>query len=100
MKFADEKERELYAAATLGEDARNFLASSVGKYLHGRAVNDLEQAKEDLLKVDPDSFWGRRKFRKIQQRAEIAQKFIGYLVDAIQDGDMAYQELQDRENKN
>ena len=100
MEFADERERELYATAVLGEDVRKFLTGDpVGQYLHHRAKQTLEQARHDSLAVDPDGFGGwfraRRRLRAIRAQAEAARTLIQWFADAITDGDRAAIELKD-----
>jgi len=96
--FVDEKERELYGRAVLGEEVRQFLRNdSVGQYLHRRAKLTIEQAQIDALDVDPDSFFGwfraKRKLRKIRLEAAAARLFIQWMGDAIVDGNQAEKEL-------
>lgn len=103
IDFVDERERELYATAMLGEDARKFLRTDpVGQYLHHRCKLVIEQAQIDALAVDPDSFGGwfrsRAKLRAIRLRAEAARLFISWMADAITDGDRAGSELADYRN--
>ena len=98
IEFVDSRERELFAAAKLGEDVRKFLRSDVGRYIHGKAKIDLEDAKEQLLNCNLLTFWGRRKARQLQQKAEVARSVLRYCVDAINDGELAFQELSEREN--
>ena len=96
VEFVDEREREIFARADLGESVRAFLQSDTGRYLHGRCKIMFEQAKEDSLEVDTERWWGipgRRKLRKIQQQAEIARTVMKFLADAIIDGDHATTEL-------
>jgi len=93
INFVDQREREFFARAQLGQQVLDFLASNVGRYLHGRAKNELEQAQVDALECNPDSFFGRRKLKKIRHRADVARSFMTWCADAIQDGEVAYQEL-------
>jgi hypothetical protein len=97
LEFVDERERELYAAAHLGESAREFLRSHpVGRYLHHRAKTMIIQAEIDALEVDTDSwplFRGRNKLRQIRQRAAVGRAFINFMADAITDGDDAARQL-------
>jgi|SRR6185503_5115617 len=93
--YIDEKERELFARAQLSEQVKDFLASAVGRYLHGRARQEVEQAQVDALECNVNRWWGRRKFNEIKQKAERAQSFMRWLADAITDGEVAYQELKD-----
>jgi hypothetical protein len=97
LDFVDDRERELYAAAHLGEDAREFLRSHpVGRLLHHRAKQQIQQAEVDALNVDPDGwswFRSRNKLRQIRQRAAVARAFINWIADAIVDGDDAARQL-------
>lgn len=97
LVFQDDRERELYGAARLGEDAKEFLRSHpIGRLLHHRAKQMIAQAEIDALEVDPDSwplFRGRNKLRQIRQRAAIGRAFINWLAEAIMDGDQATHEL-------
>jgi hypothetical protein len=97
IKFLDERERDIFEIARLGEDVRAFLQSHrVGQYLHHRAKQMLQQAEVDALAVDANAwpyFRGRDKLRKIRQRADVAQAFIDWMADAITSGDQAAREL-------
>jgi hypothetical protein len=100
LEFVDDTERELFAAARLGEDARAFLSSHpVGRLLHHRAKQMIAQAEVDALEVDPDGWRGwfqaRRKLRQIRQRAAVGRAFINFVADAIIDGDDAARQLDD-----
>lgn len=100
IDFVDQKERELFAVASLGENIRTFLLSDpVGRYLHHRAKAQLLQAEIDAAEVDVDGLRGwlfaRRKLRAIRQRRAVAQAFINWLSEAIVDGDHATKELED-----
>ena len=103
VNFVDERERELFALATLGEEARRFLLEHpVGRYLHHRAKVEVQQAEIDALEVNPDSWRGwfreRRRLRTIRMRAAVARTFINWLAEAIVNGDNAEKELEDYRN--
>lgn len=95
VDFVDEKERELFARAQLGTAARDFLETDLGRYLHGRAQKEIEQAQVDALECNVGTWWGRRKLKNLQNKAGVARQFLKWIVEAIQDGDVAYQELSD-----
>lgn len=95
VDFVDEKERELFARSSLGVKAREFLESELGRYLHGRAQKEIEQAQVDALECNVWSWWGRRKLLKLQNNARVARSFLRWIVEAIQDGEVAFQELTD-----
>jgi hypothetical protein len=103
IRFIDERERELYGAAVLGEKVRQFLtADPVGQLMHHRAKIQLQQCEVDALKVDVDGlrgwFFARRKLRHIHIKAEVSRAFISWMADAIMDGDKAARELEDYRN--
>ncbi len=93
IEFVSENERAVFARAQLGEDVMKFLNSAPGKYLHGRVKEDLERVKCELLLVDTDYPWGRRKARRLRETAAHCERFMKYCVDAITDGEVAYSEL-------
>lgn len=100
VDFLDQKEREIFAVAELGERVRTFLLTDpVGRYLHHRAKQQLLQSEIDAAEVDVDGWRGwlyaRRKLRTIRQRRAVAQAFINWLSEAIVDGDNAAKELED-----
>lgn len=98
IEFVDDREREIFARAELGETVLAFLRSDVGRYLHGRCKTMLEQAKEDMLTVDTERWFGlpgRRRMRKLQRQADIAQTFMKFLGDALVDGQHAAVELKE-----
>lgn len=98
IEFVDERERELFARSLLNEQVRQFLTSNVGRYLHGRARADLEECQVKALDCDPAGlwgYWGRRKLRALQLKANCAQRFMSYLADAINDGEQALSELEE-----
>jgi len=86
LEFVDDKEREYFATARLGEDFETFIRSEVGQLLHGRAKLELDAVKDQLLDCNPHSFFGRRKIQKLQNRAQQARWFIRWCYDAIYDG--------------
>ena len=94
INFVDEQEREHFAKAQLGEQVRSFLASPAGRYLHGRAKLLLAESQEAALECNADSFFGRRKLKRIQSDAEVAKKFMTWCAEAIVEGEMSFRELQ------
>ena len=93
LEFVDHQEKVYFAKAQLGEQVRLFLVSPVGRYLHARAKQDYEEAKEEMVGANPDSLFGRRKLKKLQQKAEKASMFMRYLSDAIIEAEDASKHL-------
>ena len=94
LEFVDEQERSHFAKAQLGEQIRDFLASPAGRYLHGRAKILLRESQELALECNPDSLFGRRKLRRVQQDAAVARMFMTWCAEAITEGEMSFRELQ------
>ena len=77
---------ELIAAAELGEEARNFLKSDLGRLILGFAQQETDMAKEKLLTVDPQD---TDAIRGLQRQADFAAKFEQWLLGIIQDGEQS-----------
>ena len=95
VTFVDDREKLYFATARLGIQAIEFLNGPTGRYLHGRAKQQLDQCKEAGLRCNPDSFFGRRKLRKIRNKAELAEMFMSWCAEIITEGEAAEQELKD-----
>lgn len=93
VDFLDEKEREYFAEAHLGHQTKEFLHSPVGRLLHGRAKQALEAAQQKALEIDPDSEDALKQLRRVRQEAAIAQLFMRWCADAIENGSAAEVQL-------
>lgn len=85
----------LFAEAKLGLDADVFLASDVGRYLLGRAEQEIEAAYLDLERVraeDADTI------RTLQNQIWRAKSIRQWLHEAIEAGNLAEQQLRDNEH--
>lgn len=99
LEFVDDQERLYFAKAQLGEQIREFLVSPAGRYLHGRAKQQLQGCQEEALSCNPNSFFGRRKLSRIQRDAEVARSFMSWCADAITEGEYSYRKLQENNNR-
>lgn len=79
---------ELIATAELGEEARNFLESDLGKCLLGIAKQQVLAAQEDLEIVDPTE---TEQIRKLQNKAQLGRQFEQWLRELLHDGESAMQ---------
>ena len=93
LTFVDEQERQYFAEAHLGQETIDFLRSPAGRLLHGRAKQEVEQAKMDLLDINPMTRRGFRRFKKIQERAQQAKWFMQWCAETIEQGDVAATQL-------
>lgn len=98
IDFVDDRERTLFARAQLGYQVRAFLVAPAGRYLHGRAKQELEDVKNELIELGCPGFFSwykRRKWRELHFRAEVARNFIKWCADALTEGIQAENQLDD-----
>lgn len=93
VAFADERERALLAEAQVGQEAIDFLNSRIGQYLHGCAKQQIAECTAALADVSPDTWFGRRKIKRLQNELAQARMFSRWLAEAIQAGQLAEKEL-------
>lgn len=93
VSFVDERERVLFAEVQIGQEARDFLATQLGQYLRGCAEREIADCTAAIAEVNPDSWFGRRKIKRLQQDMAGAKRFIQWLAEAIQAGNLAEKEL-------
>lgn len=95
IEFINDQERQYFAEAHLGEIVRDFLVGPVGRYLHGRAKTDLEAGRDKLATLDPTTIAGVAEWKLVKQDMAHAETFIRYCAEAIGNGDMAAQQLEE-----
>jgi|2_EtaG_2_1085320.scaffolds.fasta_scaffold06167_2 5-methylcytosine-specific restriction endonuclease McrA len=98
IEFLDEAERERYKEALTGEHFRDFLISAVGKHLHARAKQDVEEVKTVLLDLNPHKEEDRETWNRLQLKCGSAKNFLDWCAEAIINGDTAFQMLEDDED--
>ena len=86
MSEVSESSEELIAEAEIGEEARKFLESDLGKTLLGMAQQEILVAQEELETVDPAN---TEKIRHLQNQAKIARNFESWLTELITKGENA-----------
>lgn len=80
----------LFAQADLGEQAREFLTTDLGKYLAGCAEQQINDCSRELLKVCPTN---TDKIQLLQSKAQTASNFLVWINEAIDMGSVAYQQI-------
>jgi hypothetical protein len=76
----------LISSAELGEEARLFIESALGRCLLGMAQQQVELAREALETVDPIDLDG---IRKLQNDAKLGRQFEEWLYELLTDGEQA-----------
>lgn len=84
----------MIAEALIGDGAREFLETDLGRCIVGMAKQDEDEAKEKL--VDAVDEKSRDEFRI---RAKVARMFPGYLVELITRGENALEVWKDEQTK-
>ncbi len=76
----------MIAEAELGEQARAFIESDLGRYMLGLADQEVVFAQEALEKVDPTD---SDEIRRIQNQAWLGRRFKEWLFDIMDKGESA-----------
>lgn len=98
LEFTSEAERSYFAEAHLGLKVQEFLTSEVGRYLHGRAKIEYEEAKQSILELEQGDHDFISQFSKLKMTASTAEKFMMWCADAINSGVTAEAQLNSLED--
>ena len=90
----DVESRILYAENLLGEDAKGFLASDLGRTLVGFAQQEYVSALLALETVNPRAC---RRIQTLQNQAKVSRQFCSWLRDLISQGQQAEDALKEPE---
>ena len=83
---------QLIKQAQLGIESESFLNSDIGKYIMSRAGMEFDEGVDGLLAVDPTD---TAKIIKLQSQCIRASTLRQWLIDAIDSGLYAEEELKD-----
>ena len=83
----------LFAEAKMGVDVETFLSTEVGRYLKGRAQQEVEDATHLFLTCDPER--SHEVIKKAKAKAQAAQQVMTWLTEAYSAGMIAIQTLED-----
>ena len=86
----DNTDRETLKAINFGFEVQAFLESNLGRYLIGRAEEQIEEAVEKLKHVDPEN---ASQIRALQHTIHVAEDIQYWLGEAIQAGLNAQREF-------
>lgn len=70
----------LWAEAVIGRDAKDFLASDLGRYIVGRCQQEKADAQEQLSRVSP---WRRNRIRQLQNEVWRAESVVVWLSELV-----------------
>jgi hypothetical protein len=92
------EEFQILAEIELGDAVSAFLKTPVGQYLDGCSQQDIDSAKDELLKLDPFSEDVSKRIASIQLKAKAAQLIRSYLSEAIIKGQQAQHQIDEVED--
>jgi hypothetical protein len=79
--------------AVFGEEVRRFLSEDrIGRYIVAKAAGQVESSLLELKEVDPED---PKLIRSIQTKIRVAESVVGWLAEAIDNGERAKQILED-----
>jgi len=82
----DPYEQTLLAEITLGDEAKKFFNSDIGRFILGRATEEIDQALSEFKDIDPTDDKG---IRNLQQKIAVAEKLPIWLNECIVEGEQA-----------
>ena len=85
--------RDLYIRAALGDRAEKFFASEIGQYVIERSFTEIAELHKQFEETIDTEKW-----KEINLKIRIARKALGWLNDAINDGRMAFQQIELEDN--
>lgn len=89
IEFTEERQVLQYAEAKLGLEIEDFLATNVGRFIVGRARQDIEEFTDWSLSEDADP----SEFAKRRAKALAARTLVGWLSEQVAAGLAAEQQL-------
>ena len=96
LEFVDEDEKACFHTSILGQDAIDFLNTRLGKTIRAYAIQEIKTAQQALVNVDAAD---TKQILKLQMQANVPGLFLGFIQEAIANGEQAYVELQQRERE-
>lgn len=87
--------RELFQAVELGLDARQFLDSSIGRYVAKRALDEMYAATQALAEADP---FDSKAIVQHQMAHRVASAALSWIAQAVETGTQAENTLMSMDN--
>ena len=99
LQFTSDAQRLYFAEARLGIEVEDFLRSDIGKLLQHRAVQQYEDAKEIMCHLNIDSTADQSTYKHQKFQLELANQFLQWCAEAIQNGHTSEQLVNDLEER-
>jgi len=98
IDFVNDAERLFFEQARLGIAASEFIRSDVGRYMHGCARQQADEARDKVLLLNPYIPEDQAAIAKAQADAACGLAFMRWCTDLIHVGHEAEQSLQEYDN--
>ena len=95
LEFINEAEQQFFAEAVIGIEVRDFLVSSVGRFLHGCAKAEYDRCRDEMFDLDPYTPEGKREYMKLKADAWAASHFMQWCIESVRRGEEAEAMLKD-----
>jgi hypothetical protein len=98
IDFVSDQEQEWFLEAILGEEIQNFLNSSTGRFLHGRAKGVYNECVRKMFEIDPYTPEGKKEHGRLKEQATQAENFMKWCAEAILGGRSAETMIENNRN--
>ena len=85
----------LFVEHDMGERAKEFIASDLGRFMIGAAQQDMQDAHNKLARTLPFRW---RRIQSLQNEIRVAEMFVGYLQELVTLGYAAGKSLEERDD--
>lgn len=87
--------QQMQSTIAFGLDVKQFMGSTLGRYMQAKANEQIEAARDALQTVDPED---TRAVRKLQNDAAVAGAVLMWLGEAVTDGEQAERQFEAMDN--
>lgn len=88
----DKDIKALMESAAIGEAARSFMESGLGKHIINTAAEDVDSALFDLIETDPSN---QSEISRLQTEIKVARLSVAYLMNSITAGENSIRMMED-----
>lgn len=95
MSTQDDDLQHIQATIAFGLDTKQFMGSTLGRYIQAKANEQIEAARDALQTVDPED---AKEVRRLQNDATVAAMVLTWIGQAVIEGEMAERQFESTDN--
>lgn len=95
MSTQDDDIQQIRAAIEFGLDVKQFMGTTLGRYIQAKANEQIEAARDALQTVDPED---AKKVRSLQNDAAVAAMVLTWIGEAVIEGEQAERQFESMDN--